>query len=69
MVKQTSKQFKLKSVDPISNKFIVDAIDVTLVSVGIKKGKVYDPFKGWFVTNKDVTRRDIKVENRKKNNF
>ena len=43
MSKQTNKQFELISVDPYSNKFKINGVDVTLVPDGIKmKGKVYD---------------------------
>ena len=63
MGKQTNKQFQLISVDANSNKFKINDIDVSLVPDGIKmKGKVYDFSKGFvlFITNKDVTERDIK---------
>ena len=65
MGKQTNKQFQLISVDPNSNKFKINDVDVSLVSDGIKlKGKVYDFSKGFsiFITKKDVTERDIKVD-------
>ena len=61
--KRTNKQFRLILVDPISNKFKINDVDVSLVPDGIKiKGKVYDFSKGFalFITNKDVTERDIK---------
>ena len=63
MGKQTNKQFQLISIDPNSNKFKLNDVDVSLVPDGIKiKGKVYDFSKGFsiFITNKDVTERDIK---------
>ena len=63
MGKQTNKQFQLISVDPNSNKFKINVVDVSLVPDGIKmKGKVYDFSKGFdlFITNKDVTERVIK---------
>ena len=70
MGKQSNKQFELLSLDPNSNKFKVSGIDVSLVPDGTKmKGRVYDLSKGFFmfITNKDVTERDIKGdENRKK---
>ena len=64
MGKQTNKQFQLISVDPNSNKFKINVVDVSLVPDGIKiKGKVYDFSKGFdlFITN-DVTERDIKCD-------
>ena len=64
MVKQTNKQFEVISVDPNKNKFKINGVDVSLVPDGKKmKGKVYDFSKGFalFITNKDVTERDIKV--------
>ena len=63
MGKQTNKQFKLILFDPNSNTFKINDVDVSLVPDGIKmKGKVYDFSKGFsiFITNKDVTERDIK---------
>ena len=63
MGKQTYKQFQLKSVDPNSNKFKINDVDISLVPDGIKmKGKVYDFSKGFsiIIINKDVTKRDIK---------
>ena len=65
MVKQTNKQLQLISVYeyPNSNKFKINDVDVSLVPDGIKiKGKVYDFCKGFsiFITNEDVTERDIK---------
>ena len=59
MGKQANKQFQLISVDPNSNKFKINDVDVSLVPDGIKiKGKVYDFSKGFsiFITNKDVTK-------------
>ena len=72
MGKQTNKQFELISVDPNSNKFKINGVDVSLVPDGIKKkGKVYDFSKGFalFITNKDVTERDIKVDENKIKQF
>ena len=72
MGKQTNKQFKLISVDPNSNKFKIDGVDVSLVPDGIKmKGKVYDFSKifALFITNKDVSEKVIKGDENKKNNF
>ena len=63
MGKQTNIQFQLISVDANSNEFKINDIDVSLVPDVIKmKGKVYDFSKGFalFITNKDVTERDIK---------
>ena len=63
MVKQTNKQFQLTSADANSNKVKINDIDVSLVPDGIKmKGKTYDFSKGFalFITNKDVTERDLK---------
>ena len=71
MSKQTNKQFRLISVDPNSNKFKINDVDVSLVP-GIKmKGKVYDFSKGFsiFITNKDVTERDIKGDENKIKQF
>ena len=61
--KQTNKQFEIKTVDPNSNKFKTNDVDVSLGPNAIKmKGKVYDFSKGFlmFITNKDVTERDKK---------
>ena len=72
MVQQTNKQFQLISVDPNSNKFKLNGVDVSLVPDGIKmKGKVYDFSKGFalFITNKDVTERDIKGDENKIKQF
>ena len=72
MVKQTNKQFRLKSVDPISNKIKINDVDVSLVPDGIKlKGKVYDFSKGFsiFITNKDLTERDITGDENKIKQF
>ena len=63
MGKQTNKQLQLISVDPNSNKFKIYDVEESLVPDCIKiKGKVYDLSKGFFIfiTNKDVTERDIK---------
>ena len=68
MGKQTNKQLKLKSVDPNSNKFKINGVDVSLAPNGIKvKGRVYDFSRGFtlFVTNKDVTEKDIRGEGNK----
>ena len=62
MGKQINNQFQLISVDANSNKFKIDGVDVSLVLHGIEmKGKVYGFSKGFaiFITNKDVTERDI----------
>ena len=72
MGEQTNKQFELISVDPNSNKFKINGVDVSLVPDGIKtKGKVYDFSKGFaiFITNKDITERDIKGEENKIKQF
>ena len=72
MGKQTNNQFKLISVDPNSNKFKIDDIDVSLVPDGIKmKGKVYDFSKGFamFIASRDVTKRDIKGNENKIKQF
>ena len=64
MGKQTNKQLELKSVDQNSNKFKINGLDVSLTPNGIKvKGRVYFS-KGFtlFVTNKDVTAKDIRGE-------
>ena len=71
MGKQTNKQFRLISV-PNSNKFKINDVDVSLVPDGIKmKGKVYDSSKGFglFITNKNVTERDIKGDGNKIKQF
>ena len=68
MGKQTSKQLELKSVDPNSNKFKINCADVSLAPNGIKvKGRVYDFSRDFtlFVTNKEVTEKDIKGEGNK----
>ena len=72
MGKQTNKQFELISVDPNSNKFKINGVDVSLVPNGIKmKGKVYYFSKGFlmFITNKNVTERDIKGDENKIKQF
>ena len=72
MSKQTNNQFQLISVDAISNKFKINAIDVSLVSDGIKmKGKVYEFSKGFlmFMTYKEVTESDIIVDENKIKQF
>ena len=68
MGKQTKKLFELISVDPNSNKFKVNGVDVSLVPDGIKmKCKVYDFSKCFalFITRKEVTERDIKDDENK----
>ena len=63
MGKQTNKKFQLISIFQISKKIKINDVDVSLVPDGIKmKGKVYDFSQGLalFITNKDVTKRDIK---------
>ena len=60
------------SVDPNSNKFKINAVDVSKVPDDKKmKAKVYDFSKGFFMyfTNKDVTERDIKGEENKIKQF
>ena len=60
---KTNKQFQLTSVDANSNKFKINDIDVSLVPDGMKmKGKVYDFSKcfAMFINGQDVTKRDIK---------
>ena len=72
MGKQTNKQSELISVDPNSNKFKINGVDVSLVPDGIKmKGKVYHFSKGFlmFITIKDVTERDIKEDENKIKQF
>ena len=72
MGKQTNKQIELISVDPNSNKFKINGVDVSLVPDGIKmKGKVYDFSKGFalFIANKDLTERDIKGDENKIKQF
>ena len=72
MGKQTNKQFQLISVDPNSNKIKINDVDVSLVPDGIQmKRKVYDFSKGFalFITNKDVTKRDIKSDENKIKQF
>ena len=68
MGKQTNKQLELKSVDLNSNKFKINDVDVYLAPNGIKgKSRVYDFSRGFtlFVTNKDVTEKDIRGEGNK----
>ena len=63
MGKQTNTQFESISVDPHSNKFKINGIDVSLVADGIKvEGKIYYFSKGFamFTTCKDVTEKDVK---------
>ena len=65
MGKQTNKQLELKSVDPNSNKFKINGVDVSLAHNGIKvNGRVNDFSRGFslFTTNKDVTEKDITGE-------
>ena len=72
MGKQTNKQFELISVDPNSNKFKINVVDVSLVPDGIKmKGKVYNFSKGFalFISNKDLTEGDIKGDENKIKQF
>ena len=72
MAKQTNKQFKIISVDPNSNKFKINGVDVSLFPDGIKmKGKVSDFSKGFalIITKKDVTERDIKGDEKKTKQF
>ena len=68
MGKQTNKQLELKSVDPNSNKYKINGVDVSLAPNGIKvKGRVYEFSRGFTlcVTNKDVTEKDIRGERNK----
>ena len=68
MGKQTNKQFELISIDSYSNNFKMNGGDVSLVPDAIKKkSKVYDFSKGFalFITNKDVTERDLKGDEKK----
>ena len=72
MSKQTNKQFELISVYPNSNKFKLNGVDVSLVLDGIKmKSKVYVFSKGFviFITNRDVTERDIRGDENKIKQF
>ena len=62
--KQTNKRFQLISVDPNSNKFKINVVDVSPVPDGIQmKVKVYDFSKGFamYITRNGVTESDIKV--------
>ena len=66
--KQTKKHLEIKSIDPNSNKFKINGVDVSLAPNGIKvNGRVYDFSRGFtlFVTNKDVTEKDIRGEGNK----
>ena len=68
MGKQTNEQLELKSVDPNSNKFKINGVDVSPAPNGIKvNGRFYDFSRGFnlFVTNKDVTEKDIRGEGNK----
>ena len=72
MGKQTNKQFELIAVETNSNAFKINGVDVSLVPDGISlKGKVYDFSKGFaiFITNKDVTERDINGDENKTKQF
>ena len=72
MGEQTNKPFELISVNPISNNFKINGVDVSLVPDDIKaKGKNFDFSKGFllFITNKDVTKRDIKGDENKIKQF
>ena len=72
MGKQTSKQFEIISVDPNSNKFEINDVDVSIVPDGIKlKGKVYDFSKCFlmFITSNDATNGDIKGHENKIKEF
>ena len=72
MGKQTNNPFQLTSVDANSNKFKINGVDVSLIPDGIKmNGKVYDFSKGFavFITNKDVSERDIKGDEDKIKQF
>ena len=68
MGKQTNKQLELKSVDPNSNKFKINGVDVSLAPNGIEvKGRGYAFSRAFnmFVTNKDKTEKDIRGEGKK----
>ena len=68
MGKQTSTQLELKSVDPNSNKFKINGVDVSLTPKDIKlNGRIYDFSSGFtlFVTNKNVTEKDIRGKGNK----
>ena len=65
MGKQTNKHLELKSVDPNSNKLKINGVDVSLAPNGIEgNGRVYNFSRGFtlFVTNKNVTEKDIRGE-------
>ena len=64
----TNKQLELKSIDPTSNKFKINGIDVSLAPNGRKiKNRVCDFCRIFtlFVTKKDVTQKDIRGEENK----
>ena len=68
MGKQTNEHLELKSVDPNSNKFKINGVDVSPAPNGMKmNGRVYDFSRGFnlFVTNKDVVEKDIRGEGNK----
>ena len=68
MVKQTNEQLELKSIDPNSNKFKINCIDVFLAPNGIKKveSMIFLRVSLCFFTNKDVTQKDIRGEEKNK---
>ena len=66
--KKTNKQFELISVDPNSNNFKINGVDVSLLADGKKiKSKIYDFSTGFamFFTRKDITERDVRGVERK----
>ena len=68
MGKQTNKQFELKSIDPNSNKFKRNGVDVSPAPNGVKiKNRVYDFSRGFtlIITNKDSTQKDIRGQENK----
>ena len=68
MGKQTNKQLELKSVDKNSIKFKTNVVDISLVPDGIKiKSRVYHFSRVFtmFVTNKDVTLKDTRGDEKK----
>ena len=66
--RQTNKQLELKSSDPNSNKFKINGVDLSLAPNGIKiKSRIYHFSRDFtmFVSNKDVTQKDIRCEENK----
>ena len=66
MRRRTNKQLELKSFDPKSNKLKKNGVDVSLTPNDIKS-IVYDFYRGFtgFVTNKDLTKKDIRDKENK----